>query len=202
MNVLANILLLCIVLCCVLKTSLWHRWPRLVFGGVLGGLAWWATDVAASLSKTRLLGILQQPSTLQDLTVGVTLEAVLGIAYCMNVLDSDSSAPSAYGFLARGRVWWRRLLLAYPCLLVVPALFCLQAQVLFLMVGADFSTMALAFGAGTALLFPLVAEALSRLLPQQEQRIELFLLLTVLSVVLCLLLMQLGPNAPRPTVIK
>lgn len=202
MNILANILLLCIVLCCVLKISLWPRWPRLVFCCVLGVFTWWGTDVAASLSKPLLLGILQQASTLQDLTVGITLEAVLGIAFCMNVLDSDSISPAAYGFLARGRVWWRRLLLAYPCMLVVPALFCLLAQALFLMVGVDFQTMAIAFGVGTALLLPLVAAALSWLLPQQEQRIELFLLLTVLSVVLCLLLMQLGPNAPRPNVIK
>lgn len=199
MEILIYILLLFVVLNCISKLSMWRWWQRTIYSVVLGLFAWLSVDWASQQSKTQLSDFLHNTSALQNMAVVITIETVVCVAYCFayfvrrgsndrNALSSTKRSRLAM-LLSRGG-WF--LLKAYPSLLMFPVVFYLLTQLLFSLTGVNFSTIALLMALSIALLLPLLAEGFRWLLPSNDDRVELHLLLSMMVCVLGLLSTQTG----------
>ena len=178
------ILIVFVVLNSALKSSLW-RWPwRWAHGAALGGFAYACLGAASQQSKTRLALLLASTPVLQNLSVLVTAESVLCIAFCFLHLCQGHAADGHTPRQLRRRRAAHGLLMAYPVLLLLPALFYLLAQTLFVAVGAPFRATGLLFAASVAVGLPLLAQGAKWLMPDAEGRVELHLLLSLLVCVL------------------
>lgn len=180
METIIYILMLFITLNCVFKLSLWRWWQRAVYCVVLGAFVWWSQRYAILQSKTQIADYLQNSVALQNVAIIVTLESVFcfGIVACrLNDVKSR---------------WWARLLWWYPSLLMFPVMFYALTQTIFTAVGIDFNTTAIALAAATVILLPLLAEGARWLVPDDDGRVEMHLLLTCFVCVLGLLSTQNG----------
>lgn len=171
MELIIDVLILFVVLNCAFKLSLWRWWQRLVFSVLLGGFAWWALRYAVMQSKTQIADLLQDTNALQTMAILVTIDSAVGLYFCF----SNS-----------------KRLLYYPSLLILPVVFYLLTQTVFVATGVDFETTGLSFAIGVALLLPLLAEGVRWLLPDTTSRIEMHLLLTIFVCILGLIATEHG----------
>lgn len=177
MELIIDILMLFIVLNCAFKLSLWRLHWRLLFSIVLGGFAWWSMRYAILQSKTQIADYLQNTEALQTMAILVTIDAAVGLAFCLNWLTSPRRPT---------------LLFAYPSMLVFPVVFYLLTQTIFTATGIAFETTALAFSMAIVILLPLMAEGARWLLPDETSRVELHLLLTIFVCILGLISTEHG----------
>lgn len=172
--------MLFITLNCVFKLSLWRWWQRAVYCVVLGAFVWWSQRYAILQSKTQIADYLQNSVALQNVAIIVTLESVFCFGFVACRLNDVKSR------------WWARLLWWYPSLLMFPVMFYALTQTIFTAVGIDFNTTAIALAAATVILLPLLAEGARWLVPDDDGRVEMHLLLTCFVCVLGLLSTQNG----------
>lgn len=178
------VLLLFIFLNCLFKLSVWKWWQRVVYSLLLGIFAYWSVDYAMLQSKTQIADYLQNNVALQNMAVIVTIESVFCFAFTLYYLQIPRNL-----FLQR---WWLKVLYWYPSLLMFPVVFYLLTQTLFVAVGVDFSITSWTFAIAITLLIPFLSETIKWLLPQEDSRIEVHLLLSLFVCILGLLSTENG----------
>lgn len=130
-----------------------------------------AADMAASQSRQRIAGWLEQPGLMLDATVWLTLDVGLAIAFCIL-----AAAPrhGREAMLAKALLW-------FPGFMLFPSLFALLAWLIFSLPGTDFTLTGCCLGAAVLTGFPLLARVLGWLLPEREIRLELLFLLSLMT---------------------
>lgn len=125
---------------------------------------------------------------MQNVAVLVTIESVVCVMFCFSFFARSERK----GIVGRRRwnEWVWKCLFFYPGLMLIPVLFYLQSQLLFVAVGIPFSTTTAVLAVGVALLLPLLSEGVRRLLSDEQERVELHLLLSLFVCVLGLMTTQ------------
>lgn len=176
MELIISILVLFIFVNGILKVSFWKGWQTLLFGAVCGAFVAATYPYAILQSKTQLADYLQNTAALKNMAVIITLESCVCFAYCIAVLQG-----------AERQRWWMKLLKWYPGLLVFPALFYLQTELVFSFPGVGFTTISYAFAGFVVLMFPLLSRFFRCLLPQGEMRLEIHFLVSLFVCIIGLL---------------
>lgn len=185
MELIIDVLMLFVLLACLFKLSLWRWWQQVAYGLLLAAFAAWSVRYAVEQSKTQIADYLQNVDALQTMAILVTIESAVGIAYALAWLGGEEAR-------GRGAALVRRLLRWYPSLLMFPVVFYLLTQTVFAATGVPFATTAWLFAGGIAVLVPLLSQVVRSLLPDEESRVEIYLLLVVAVCILGLLSTQHG----------
>ncbi|GJH39826.1 hypothetical protein RCZ04_03760 [Capnocytophaga sp. HP1101] len=172
------ILTVFIMLNVVLKLSFWKLWQQAVFAGICFLFVWFATDFASEQSQPTLEAMLSDPKVLSNITVLLTIETAVCMAYCFTSLRALFKGKESR---------WYRILQWYPNLLVFPALFYVLTQAIFYYTGVSFEHIALWIGAGVLVFIVLGAWGLQKLLPEKDLRLELHFLVSLLITLLGLI---------------
>jgi hypothetical protein len=165
-----------------LKMSFWRWRQSALFALLCGGFVAAAYPYAIEQTKTQMAAWFDNREVMQNLAVLVTFESILCVLFCF------SAMRALYG--ASRRKWKYRWLLAYPCLLVFPALFYVLTEAVFRLPGVGFATIGYGFSATVLLGLPASAILLARLLPEQELRLELHFLFSLVICVAALLMIN------------
>ncbi|MDR2475028.1 MAG: hypothetical protein LBD45_04140 [Bacteroidales bacterium] len=179
MQYILQILILFILTGSLLKVSFWKFWQTAVFGLLSAGFVVLTCQWAILQSKTQLADFLGNTTIMQNAAVLITLESVLGIAFCFSQLRAMFGVQKAK--------WWKRLLNGYPCLLLFPVLFYLQTQLIFALPGVDFMVLSYTLAAMVWVVLPLGARGIAYLIPEKELRMEVFFLVNLFVCILGLI---------------
>lgn len=152
-----SLLVMFIVAGTLLKLSFWRFWQACLFGAACAAWVLWSCRWAVEQSKPALQAMLA--GSMQDLSVLLTIETALFLSFAL--LD-------------------RRWLRYYPGLLVFPALFWLQTQLIFTLPGSSFSLISWGLACAVAVLVPLLSWGARRLYPVREQRLEALFFVSLL----------------------
>jgi hypothetical protein len=163
----------------VIKLSFWRWWQQALFGLACGAFVVAIYPSAIGQSKTQIAAYLSDRSMMQDMAVLLTVEAVVCLMFCFTAMRA------LYG-AGRSR-WKRRLLEAYPCLMLFPALFYVLTELVFSMPGTAFESIAYGWAATVALALPALSRLAALILPEKELRLELHFLFSLMICVLGLL---------------
>lgn len=162
----------------VLKLT-WHRTAGVLalaaVAAIFTACMW---EYAAGSSATLLADRLSQRRILLDVAVILTLDVACQILFCVLMARRLAGERLSRGVLASlGLLKWT------PGLLLFPGLLLMLAELIFAMPGTDF--MAIAFGAAAAVMAvtPATAFGLKYLLPDDETRLELMFLVSLLTAV-------------------
>lgn len=171
MEYILQILILFILIGSLLKLGFWKFWQVCLFGlfcavFILGTCRW-----AVLQSKTQLADFLNNTKIMQDTAVLITIEATLCFAFCFAELRAL--------FGAQKSKWWKTLLRWYPGLLLLPVLFYLQTQLIFVLPGTDFSLISCMLAALVFVALPLLSYGVKRLCPEKELRLEVYFLVNL-----------------------
>lgn len=165
-----HVLVLLIVLQSSLRLSQWKsHWLRWSFALVIGLTVIMSVDMATGLSKPQMATWFSSTTVLQDIAILCLLDALLL------------------------RLHW------YPGLLVLPAAFYVLTQLLFTAVGANFTTVAALLAGAIVLTLPLLAAVFDWLLPRQDDRRIMFIVVTLLICLTALALPQLSVSHFSPS---
>lgn len=135
-------------------------------------------DAATAQSKSSIAEWFSQPGLMLDTAVWITVDVAFQIGYCL------LAAKSAGGSLDKTERRLFRVCRMLPGGLIFPVLFALHTEMVFALTGVDFALIAWSVAGGIMLLFPLLAAALNRLIPEAEIRLELFFMVNLLVAVL------------------
>ena len=171
MNYIIPVLILFILLNTALKISFWRWWKALVFAAVAGGFVLLAGPYAADQSKTELASWMQNTDIMQNVAVLITLESVLFFGFAFLRLRTVFGAPV--------KRYAMHLLNAYPGLLLYPALFYLLANLFFALPGIGFDGVARTLAISVFVGLPLLSWALSKLVPEEELRLEILFIVNL-----------------------
>ncbi len=140
------------------------------------GLTWpWAIEQ----SKNQIASWLADTDLMLDLSVVLTLEVALQMAFCILAAHLHSAQK------VRSRlVWAYRLLRWFPGMLIFPVLFSMLVATIFALPGMSFPFVAWGLAGMVFLLIQAAAWGLKRLLPEKEIRLELLFLSNALLAVL------------------
>lgn len=170
MSLVIQILILFVFINSILKLSFWQWWQTAIFALVCAVFTIWICPFAASQSKIQLAKLISSNQVMQDLAVLVTLESALCTAYCFVALKEIFDKKVKY---------WGTFLFFYPGLLIFPALFYLQTQVIFSMPGTDFNTISYAMAVGILILLPLLSFGVKYLFSEKDFRLEVHFLVSL-----------------------
>ena len=123
------ILTVFIMLNVVLKLSFWKLWQQALFAAVCFLFVWLATDFASEQSQVTLQTMLSDPKVLGNITVLLTVETAVCMAYCFTSLRTLFKGKESR---------WHKVLQWYPNLLIFPALFYVLTQAIFYYTGVSF----------------------------------------------------------------
>lgn len=147
-----------------------------IVAALFTGLSW---PYAIEQSKTQITDWLADTQLMLDLSVILSLEVVVQIAYCLMAVHVMTSGP-----LHRRTIWMYRLLRWFPGVLIFPVLFSLLVNLIFAFPGKSFQLIAWSLAAAVLLLIPLGSWFLRWLLPEKELRLEIFFLSNALVAIL------------------
>lgn len=170
MVLIIQVLILFIFINTILKLSFWSWWQTAIFALVCALFAIWICPFTASQSKTQLAELMSSTQVMQNLAVLITLESALYIGYCFVALKEKFGAKKRY---------WGCILKFYPGLLIFPALFYLQTQVIFSLPGIGFDTISYIMAANILILLPLLSLGMKRLIPERDFRLEVHFLVSL-----------------------
>lgn len=170
MELIIQILMLFIAINGLLKLSFWKPWQAAAFGLVCAAFLLWAQQYAITQSKTQLQDYLQNGKVMQNMAVLITIESVVGFAYCFIALRTINGEKTKK---------WLRWLRWYPGLLLFPVLFYLLTQTIYAMPGRSFSTISYALAGAVFVAVPLLSALFKRMLPEEELRLEVYFLVTL-----------------------
>lgn len=179
METLLTVLIILVCFNFMLKQT--HRHLRSVVliaivAALFTGLSW---PYAIEQSKTQIIDWLADAQLMLDLSVILSLEVVMHIAYCLmavHVMTSDS--------LRRRTIWLYRLLRWFPGVMIFPVLFSLLVSLIFAFPGKSFPLIAWSLAATVLVIIPLGSWLLRCLLPEKELRLEIFFLTNALVAIL------------------
>lgn len=163
-----------IVLSFVVKLSFRPAWVIALTGLLLGVFVLLVGSYAPQQSKTQLADLLNNPSLMLDISVWISLESLLGIAFCFVTLRSITGSKWKYAYLLN----------AYPGLLILPILFWFITQIVFAFPGTDFTfiTRTIA-GTATAGIIGLTF-FIKWLIPEKSIRLEILFISWVFILIL------------------
>lgn len=183
MELIIYALIIFIILGCALKLSLWPWRGRMAFGAVVAAFVEWSGDAAMSQSKTQIADFLSNTAALQDMAVIVTVESAVCFAFVICWLQGIYETPAKRPADVVRRISVA-LLRFYPSLLIFPVAFYLLTQAMFTAVGTDFAVTTHAIAAAMFIGLPLLAGGMSVLLPSDESRVEMLLIVACFVCVL------------------
>ena len=173
-----TILTVFIMLNVVLKLSFWKLWQQALFAAVCFLFVWLATDFASEQSQVTLQTMLSNPKVLGNITVLLTVETAVCMAYCFTSLRTLFKGKESR---------WHKVLQWYPNLLIFPALFYVLTQAIFYYTGVSFEHIAFWIGASVVVFIILGSWGLQKLLPEKDLRLELHFLVSLLITLLGLI---------------
>ncbi len=165
MEYIIQVLILFITLNTLLKISFWRWWQAMLFAAIAGIFVLTLAPAAASQSKTQLETWMQTPVIMQNVAVLITLETLIILAFTFMRLRKTLGTNVKTDVMTP--------LNSYPGLLLFPVLFYTLTQLFFSLPGVAFETVARSMAAGVFLLIPLFSWGLSRLIPEEELRLEI-----------------------------
>lgn len=165
------VLILFILINAMLKLSFWRWWQVVLFSAILGGFVLAVTSYAAEQSKSELSSWLNNPKIMQNVAVLITIESVIifGFAF-MQLRQALGTEVKKYLMLP---------LTIYPGLLLIPILYFMLAQLFFALPGVSFSTVAYVLAISVFILFPLFSWGFTKLLPEEELRLEVMFIVNL-----------------------
>ncbi len=151
---------------------------RIALCALAGLFAVAATDVAASQSKTQIDAWLESPALMLDAAVLLTLDIASQLGFCF-LMGRRLEKPLA---------GWSRITLAgllwFPGLMIFPAIMALLTELIFTFTGADFGVTGYTLAGCLVVLGPLAAAGFRWLLPEDDIRLELLFLASLLTAAL------------------
>lgn len=164
-----------IVINLVLKLSFWKVWQTALFGNIIFLFVWLSTDFASEQSQVTLEAMLNNPRVLSNITVLLTIETAVCMAFCFTSLRSIFKGKESR---------WNKILQWYPNLLIFPALFYILTQCIFYYAGVSFEQIAVGVGVISLVFIILGAFGIHKLLPEKDLRLELHFLVSLLITLL------------------
>jgi hypothetical protein len=168
MQYIIQIFILFVLIGSVLKLSFWKFWQAALFGCICAGFIVVSCRWAILQSKTQWDGFLGNAAVMQDAAVWISIESTLCFAFCFVELGHPDGGE--------GKKRWKRLLRWYPGLLLFPALFYLQTQLIFALPGISFTALSYVFAAGVLVALPLLSRLAKRLYSERDGRLEVYFL--------------------------
>ena len=151
----------------ILKLT-FHRLPGLLTMGLLAALfILIVAEPATGLSKTLISDWLSSPQLMLDTAVVLTVDVAVQIYFCYLYADARGRKLTMRERATMGVCLW------LPGLLIFPVLAAILTGLYFTLTGIDFSTIAFTASAVALILFPLLAWAVRRLIPESDLRLEL-----------------------------
>ena len=130
---------------------------------VFTGFAW---HVAILQSSTEIAAWLANTDLVRDISVVLNIDVLLSMAFCEHV--------------GRKSRWLYAFLRFFPGIMIVPTLFALLVETIFVFPGEDFSLIAWTLGGVFCVAILLLTYAIKRLLPETFLRLELLFLCNLL----------------------
>lgn len=179
MEALTVILMALTCLSFMLKLT-WHRPLSVIavsaFTATAVGLSW---PLAIEQSMTQIEGWLADSGLMLDISVILSAEVVIQMAFCMTAAHVMYS-----GKLDRKTIAAYRMLRFFPGLLLYPVLFALLTFTVFALPGVSFPLVGWGLAAGVLVLIPAGTLLAGYLFPDKEMRLELLFLCNCLTAVL------------------
>ncbi len=185
MQLVVYIVMAFVAMSCIVKLSFWRLWQRFVYSTALAAFTLWSERLAVLQSKTQLADYLANTTALENMAIIVTIESALSFGFVACWMRGAYNGGRAKGWSGKAFYW-------YPPLLMFPLAFYILTQVIFAFTGVGFMHSTLTVAALLWLLPPLLAELAKRLLPEDEFRAEVLLMLTCFLCVLGLVSTQNG----------
>lgn len=163
----------------LLKLTFWKR--KAVWGGAVGmaGFVLLTWPYAIEQSKTQIADWLADPSLMLNVSVVITVEVALQMAFCLLSVHVANVSPVK----KRMQMAWR-FLYWFPGMLIFPVSFYALTQLIFAWPGLPFQRVAWIFAAGIVAFTIAGSRFLKSVLPERELRLELLFLLNALVAVL------------------
>ena len=100
-----------IVINLVLKLNFWKVWQTALFGSIIFLFVWLFIDFVSEQSQVILEAMLNNPRVLSNITVLLTIETAVCMAFCFTSLRSIFKEKESR---------WNKILQWYPNLLIFP----------------------------------------------------------------------------------
>jgi hypothetical protein len=123
------VIMVFIVLSFLIKLSFRSPWVILLTGLMLGSFVLIVGKYAPQQSKTQLADLLNNPGLMLDISVWISLESMLGIAFCLVAVQNIAGIKPKYAAIVN----------TFPGLLILPILFYILTQTVFAFPGTDFN---------------------------------------------------------------
>ncbi len=172
------LILACIVtVSCLLKVSMMSTRTQCVVAVAYGLFAWLSMGWMTEVSHDMFTQLLTARPTRLNIGVCITLEAMVMMAWCFrSPLTSHPSPLTSH------------LLSFYPGLLFAAAISFVQAQMLWLLPGSDFTLLAWLSALGVMLLIMGGSRLLRWLTGSDAQRKEMLFIVNLLALLLCIII--------------
>ncbi len=190
MEYIIAVLILFILINAMLKLSFWRWWQVALFSAILGAFVLVVTLYAAEQSKSEITAWLSTPAIMQNVAVLITLETIVffGFAF-MRLRQALGTKVKKYLILP---------LTVYPGLLLLPVLYFVLAQLFYALPGVSFSTVAYVMALSVFILFPLLSWGFTKLLPEEELRLEILFIVNLIVCMIGLITTVNGETAYAP----
>ena len=189
MEIVVMIIMLLLVVSFLLRMTLNGRITAAVWCAAVALFVVLTRDAATAQSKSTIAEWLSQPELMLDTAVWITVDVAFQIGYCL------LAAKLVGGSLDKTDRWLFRVCRLLPGVLIFLVLFALHTEMVFALTGVDFTFIAWSVAGGIMLLFPLLAAALNRLIPEAEIRLELLFMVNLLVAALGIIATVSGRTA-------
>lgn len=190
MEYIVSVLILFILLNTTLKISFWHWWQVLLFSAISGLFVLAITSYAAEQSKSEITAWLNNPKEMQNVAVLITIESVMIFEYVFLKLRQSLGT--------KVRKYLMSILTIYPSLLLFPILYFVLAQLFFFLPGVSFSTIAYVLAIGVFIFLPLFSWGFTKLLPEEELRLEVMFIVNLFVCIIGLITTVNGETTYAP----
>ncbi|MDO4692006.1 MAG: hypothetical protein Q4A64_03935 [Porphyromonadaceae bacterium] len=184
MELIVQFLMLLVCLVASVKLSHAPKWASWVYALVVGIFIFMTSDLASSQTRAGIGGYIEHRELREYIAILVTLESMLFVLFTFISFRRDQGKERRCPMLRR---WMQEILTFYPPLLVFPALFYAQTNLIFAMPGVDFERLSIVFAMAMALFFVLMPSLMRYLLPEREMRLEILFLSSLFIFVLGLI---------------
>lgn len=174
------LVLMCVVIfMTLLKFTFLKTWQVAIWTVICTlfiGLTW---EYAIQQSKNEIGEWLGNQKLMLDTSVILTIEVLWQMAYCM------LSGKLLYGEnVSRRTIWIYRILRFFPGILIIPVLFYLQIQMMYLIHGVDFAVISWSLATIVFIAMMGMPFVLRWLLPQKSLRLEVLFLSSSIVLIL------------------
>ncbi len=190
MEYIIAVLILFILLNILLKLSFWRWWQVALFSALLGLFVLVVTPYAAEQSKAEITAWLSTPAIMQNVAVLITLETVIFVGFAfMRLRQALGTKVKKYLMLP---------LNIYPGLLLLPVLYFVLAQLFYALPGVSFNTISYGLAIAVFILFPLLSWGFTKLLPEEDLRLEILFIVNLIVCMIGLITTVNGETAYAP----